>query len=210
MTVMDYRSLFVNKKDDFEKIWALIENAIDVKKELPNQIFNTLFRDYALEEFDWALTSDFWSTLQKLTTLSGDSEVYMGILDSGSKNYFLNNFGYYNIASLPMSMTKYGYADFLRETVQIPPIPIHYSLLFSTEIVVWFPPSLKWFLWGERAYTILILAFADEGLKKAAASFTNAWIQMDDMLDIMSLNFKNDVIPKEFEEKFRENYGNEK
>lgn len=204
---MNYRELFIHKKEDFERVWSLITNAIAAKRELPDQVFNQFFSGFALEEYDWAMSIDFWETLQKLTLLAGDSEVYMAILNPDSPNYFLSRFGYYNIASLPMTMSKDDYWRFVDTNVYVS--PYYYSVLTNTEIVAWFPPSLKWFIFGERSYSVLILAFSDEETKKAAEPITNTWIPMDDMLGIIGLNFSQGrVVPKEFEEAFRKNYEN--
>lgn len=202
---MNYQELFIHKKEEFEKVWSLITAAIDVKQELPNQIFKPAFSGFALGEFDWAMSGDFWGTLQQLTKVTGDSTAYIAVLDPEPTEYYFHHFGYYNIASLPITMSKDDYWQLLGTAPQNNPAD---SLLFNSFIVVWFPPSLRWFIFGQRTYEVCILAFADEETKKAAQAITDTWMPMDDMISIMSSNFSKEIMPKEFEVAFRENYKN--
>jgi len=132
----------IKEHRDFEKCWHLIESAIRPNKNLPEQVFSDQFSNYVFEEFDWAMTPDFWDgVLKKLAIASNDAEIIMAVLDPDPKDYFHRTFGEYNILKLSINISGQEYWNILKTGPEDSEAD---AILFNSETVIWLPLSMKW------------------------------------------------------------------
>jgi len=196
---MNPDALFINSTGAFKEREALIRNAVRVHRSLPEQVFNDRFRRFLFEEFDWCMSSEFWLSLQELARESCDTIVLLAVLDPDPNDYFLKEFGYFNWADLPISMSASDYWDLLNAH---PKDCAADSVLANSERVVWLPHSGKWAIWGERNRGVCVLATRTPELFEGLSH--GSWRKSDEALNgLLANGFDGRVVPSGFAEKFR-------
>lgn len=194
----------IKQKQDFEEAQRLITSVFSTDRRLPDQVFNQVFRDFVFEEFDWAMSSEFWESIQQLAVLSNDSYILTAVLEPSPTDYFYHEFGYYNWFKLPVNITADDYWSVLQVGPKGSPVD---AMLFNSNIVVWLSPSMKWAVWGERSYGICILAFKQGSKITTKTSVLGSWRSVNEALtDLLPINFEEKKIPKEFSASLLINY----
>lgn len=79
-------------------------------------------------------------------------------------SYFKAEFGYYNWARLPVTLSSAGYRNFLNAAPAGSPAD---SMLANASVVVFAVPSKRWIVWAERETGICVLATADRDIAPA-------------------------------------------
>lgn len=186
---MKSASLFIRDTRAFEVNKQEIEKTFLINECLPERVFHEDFRWFAFEEFDWAMSGEFWLVIQELTQASGDTSLLMAVLDPEPEGYFKKEFGYYNWANISVSASRDDYWELLNAHPESSPAD---SFLANSEKVIWLPHSAKWAIWGERSYGVCVLA-AHECMQ------IGSWHDVDWALkNYFPNSFKNCVVPAEF------------
>jgi hypothetical protein len=190
--------MIVQEEKEFKKFYTLVNQIFNDGLRLPNQVFQHFFNRFMFEEFDWAMSADFWNTLLQLATESLDSYILMAVIEPNPVDYFYNEFGYYSWFKLPVNISTDDYWDILSLEPEGSPAD---ALLFNSDVVVWVPPSKKWAIWGERSHGICILATSNDQFQLAS------WRSVDEALkEIVPLHYANQKVPRDFAESLRINY----
>lgn len=170
---MPQNSFFVQKYEDYQIAFLLLNKVFHIQKKLPNQVFKTPFSGFLFQDFDWTLTKDFWDTfLSPLGNVFKDNYILTAVLDPDPIHYFHHNFGYYNMIKFPSNSTANEYWKNLEAGPENSPAD---AILYNSEIIVWIPPSANWAIWAERNHEICILAFASESVQKLASPIAKNW-----------------------------------
>jgi hypothetical protein len=198
---MNLKSFNTYTPDDFAQIKETLSKVFDLDQRLPKQVFRKKFGYFLFEEFDWAMTPEFWGTLQHLSKASNDDYVIVAVVDPDPQNYFYNEFGFYNWLKLPMTLSNMDYFFALETGPEESPAD---AILYNTRIIAWCSPSMKWAVWGERTYGTCIIGFSDES---TAIVPQGIWRSAEQALyDFIPVNFIKKQIPKEFSDALILNY----
>ena len=198
---MNTEKFKIYTNDDFIKTKETLSNVFDINKRIPQQVFRNIFSNFLFEEFDWAMTPEFWNTIQQLSRASNDNHVIIATLDPDPQNYFYKEFAFYNWFKLPTTLSDINYYSILKEGPKESPVD---ALLYNTEVVIWCAPSMKWAIWGERSYGICILGFSkDSNVIVPQGMWRSAHEALDDLIEA---NFKDQKIPKDFSDALILNY----
>lgn len=190
-------SPFITDHRLFASCKAEVEKACRLDEQLPGQVFHESFIRFAFEEFDWAMSSEFWSAIREFSRSSGDEACLIAVLDPHPVSYYKKEFGFFNWAILPLSISADEYWSFLNWHPDGSPAD---SLLANAEKVVWLPPSGKWAVWGERSLEVCVL-----GCREYARHTT--WHDVDWALrTAVPKCFRDGVVPQEFVIRLRQNY----
>lgn len=188
---------FIRDTQAFEESKHKIEKTFLINECLPERVFREDFRWFAFEEFDWAMSGEFWPVVQELAQSSGDTSLLMAVFDPEPEDYFKKEFGYYNWASIPVSASRDDYWELLNTHPESSPAD---SFLANSEKVVWLPHSAKWAIWGERSREICVLAVHERAQ-------LGSWHSVDWALEVCVNSFKDRVVPAEFAASLRLNFG---
>jgi hypothetical protein len=190
-------SPFISDERLFASSKANVEKCFRLKEQLPSQVFQEGFIRFEFEEFDWAMSSEFWLSIQDLSRFSGDESCLVAVLDPHPSDYYKKEFGFFNWANLPVSASPDEYWSLLNQHPDGSPAD---SLLANSEKIVWLPQSGKWAVWGVRSSEVCIL-----GWREAAAPVV--WHDVDWALKTAVPNcFRDRVVPQDFAERLRKNY----
>lgn len=192
---------FMKDKKQFEEALHLVTKMFNYEQRLPNLVYKVPFEKYVVLDFDHAMSRHFWSELEELIGLSGDSFAIMAVLDPHPIDYYYNEFSQYNLCVLQKGTTADEYWSMLEQGPEESPAD---AILINSEVVVWLSSSMKWAVWGERSYGICVLGFnnGDIGDYKC-----ESWFTMDQAItDLVSLNFRNYTVPEEIASKLLKYY----
>ena len=190
---------FISDSQLFAKCKAELERICRTERQLPEQVFEDRFNCFVYEEFDWAMSEDFWATLQVLARESGDESLLISILDPDPVDYYKKEFRYYNWALISAASTADEYWTLLNDCPEESPAD---SMLANSERIVWAARSGAWVVWGERSLGICILACLDGKLAKSVSWHDLDWVLRDILPDL----FRGGEIPTGFTNQIRGNY----
>lgn len=189
---------FVSDHQHFAAYKLQVEGCFQTEASLPTKVFRDEFSRFRFEEFDWAMSSEFWPAMQALCRSSGDTTLLLAVLDPDPLNYYVKEFGYFNWAKLPISASSEEYWELLNQHPEQSPAD---SLLVNSEKIIWLPPSGEWAIWGERSFEVCVLGCREPNQG-------DSWHDVDWALETAIPNaFRNKVVPLDFAEKLRRNYG---
>ena len=194
---MKLSALFMRDAKAFVTARTGVEKSFLLKESLPSQVFQSGFNWFAFEEFDWALSNEFWPSIQKLAIASGDSSLLMAVLDPEPEGYFMKEFGYYNWADVPVSISQDDYWNLLNVSPEGSPAD---SVLVNSEKLIWLPHSAAWAIRGERSSGVCVLAARERAQ-------IDSWHGVDWALKTcLPNNFPDCVVPPEFATSLRLHY----
>ncbi|MDG0875585.1 hypothetical protein L5D93_25445 [Paenibacillus thiaminolyticus] len=197
---MGNEMVIIRYRIQFEEVAALAEDMVLCDSRMPDQVFRDCFNKFRFEEFDWAMSADFWPFLQEIADKSHDPYIVMGVIEPSPTDYFCKEFGCYNWFQLPVNMSGGDYWSVLELAPGGSPAD---ALLFNSDVVVWLSPSKKWAIWGERTHGLCVLA------TRTIDSFqvNHSWRSADEALQgIIPMHFSNGIVPTDFAHTLRVNY----
>jgi hypothetical protein len=175
---------FLSSKADFEFWRGLVSSVVNDRVRLPKSPFSKVFIRYSFEEFDWMLSANCWPALVNLAKISNDTKLVMAVLEPDPVQYFRAEFNSYNWAVMPVDVDKNTYWDALNLAPDNSPAD---SVLANSEVVVWFPQSLKWIIWGERSSCLCILASEIDTLAWKNMAWAQQFCQQVEDSDFVAL-----------------------
>jgi hypothetical protein len=192
------RAAFIDNIERFIIRKRDVEACFRISKSLPERVFNERLSYFRFQEFDWAMSAKFWPSVQTLCQSSGDASILIAVLEPDPLDYYKKEFGYFNWAELPIYSSSEDYWNLINNCPDNSPAD---SLLANSEKVVWFPPSRKWAIWGERSLEVCVL-----GAESPIA--LNSWNGLEWALETGMPNaFARRILPAGIEEMFRKSYG---
>jgi len=171
----------------------------------PNNVFTESFDNLKLIYFDQMLTPDFCLLLSALANWAGDTEITMLIYEPDPVTFYFDYFKHYG--SLRFNHPSLGktYSEVLNTPPNNPE-----PFLYCADIISWVGTSGRWCFFGDRNFEIGIGIIRSEQkfwpVQETIIYKPIESLNIDEALDIMSLNFKKQTIPKEFISEFRKNY----
>lgn len=201
---MELKDFFINDVQAFQTTNKELEKIFNINQEFPTQVFNKEYKYYVFEEFNSVMSEDFWRTIQYLTDTLNEKEITVAVLDPHPKDYFYEEFGYFNYLQIPTSLSNEDYMNILENGPEDSPAD---APLYNSEKVVWFSSSKKWAIWGERSLDICVMGFNESTFLDHLLTPPNNWSYLNKSVEeLISLNFRNMIIPKEFRDELLKNY----
>lgn len=186
--------------EDFYKYKELLSKVCNQDCDLPYQVFRKEFGYYLFNQFDDAMSD--WGTLQQLASVSKDEYIVTAVLDPKPMEYYFKEFGYFNWIKFPKNIESNEYWNALELGPENWPAD---SISNNSFTVVWFSPSMKWAIWGDRNYEVSILAFNNEEIFRSALPFLKSWRKFDEtVISWLELAFRE--LPVEIVKILKANY----
>lgn len=193
----------IQEQQEFQRCWQLLTAVFHHRQRLPNQVFRKNFAEFAFAELDWAMSADFWCTLQGLAARAEKPSVLVAVLEPDPVDYFYREFGCYNFFTLPMHATSDDYWAALEEG---PASSSTDAALYNSDVIIWMPESLEWAIWGQRDIGTCVI-----GLNRAKSAdgpaLSRDWMSVECALTgLISMNFRAGQVPQEFSATLRVSY----
>src|SRR6185437_7564690 len=168
--------------------------------------FRDEFDRFLFLEFDRFLNSEFLVLLRRLMEASLDLKANLVVLEPDPETYFYKHFGYFGALEIQADESWDGYRAEMQNGPPSSPVD---SLAENSFVLAWFPPSLRWLIWGERSPEIMVLAYrqdfngpSEHSLRETGVSLLTA----EDALDISSSAWSDRSGRRQFAREFMDNY----
>jgi len=134
---------------------ALSSAALTVER-MPAHVFRDQYDRFLFLEFDRFPNPEFLALLRRLMEASLDSKANLVVLEPDPETYFYRHFGCFGALEIPADESWDGYRAEMQNGPPSSPVD---SLAVNSFVLAWFPPSLRWLIWGERSSEIMVLAY---------------------------------------------------
>jgi len=186
----------------FKVKMSLLHSAVFVDSRLPERVFRADYGRVHFLDFDSFSSDAFWAILRQLMNESSDQFVTLAALDPDPEHYFHNHFGKFGVVDIPLTSSAKDYRDLLSSG----PGPVSDTLITNCYVLAWFPPSLQWVVWAERAPEIMVLALSNS-CAGTVEILLECPLTIEDALDISSPAWRDRGARAQFARKLVENYG---
>lgn len=149
----------VSDKGEFQTYKLAITEIIDKRKQLPNQIFNHLYKNYLFITFDEILMADFFKKIKEYAHLAKDSDFWLSVIDPDPEEYFFQHFKRYSILVFNEESTE---KQFISALTTFPKENLADSIMHNSNTILVSSSSGKWAIFGDRELDIGICAFTDD------------------------------------------------
>jgi hypothetical protein len=183
-----------------------LHSAVFADSRMPECVFRPDYARFQFLDFDSFSSDGFLVILKRLMAESGDQHVTLAALEPDPDLYFRHHFGSFGVLDIPLALSAEGYRDLLNSG----PGPVPDTLMLNWNVLVWFPPSLKWLIWAERGPEMMVLAFARSLECTADALLGDSMdclLTVEDALDISSPAWRDRSARMHFAHKLINNYG---
>lgn len=204
MRLMNFENFFVRNNEEFNELKEMVSATFNIESKLPNQVFCEKFGNFKFEEFDFAMSGEFWDTLKKLAIQTNDDFVLAAVLEPSPVGYLYKEFNYYNWIKLPVGLSTDEYFEILELGPEESPAD---AVVYNSYTVVWLSPSMKWAIWGERDYGICVIGFNDTSHRNKLSPFLKSWRSIDKIvLSWIETNFVSHGLQQDFVKSLYLNY----
>ncbi|MEI5907051.1 hypothetical protein WAK64_08275 [Bacillus spongiae] len=202
---MNLEKFFIKDDNEFELLKEKVMTIFNEKINLPEQVFSQEFGNFKFEEFDWAMSGEFWKTLKKLAVHTNDEFVLTAVIEPNPVDYFHKEFKYYNWIKMSIDLSTDNYFELLELGPEESPAD---AVLYNSYTVVWLSPSMKWAIWGEREYGICVIGLNDTVHHNSKLlSSLKSWRSIDStVLSWIGANFMSEESRQKFVETIFSNY----
>lgn len=191
----------------FRSILDALSSAALTSERMPAQVFRAQYDRFRFLEFDRFPNPEFLALLRRLMEASLDSKANLIVLEPDPETYFYKHFGRFGALEIP---AEESWDRYRVEMQSGPPSSPADSLAVNSFLLVWFPPSLRWLIWGERSPEIMVLGYSRgfDGPSEQSLSETGiSLLTAEDALDISSSAWSDRSARRQFARELIDNYG---
>ena len=138
----------------FERWRRAVEEAVFTHRVLPSQLFSLEFERFFFEEFDWAMSKEFWTCISRMARCCGDRSCLIAVLEPDPSKYYKDEFGFYSWAELDVACTPDDYWRIISAAPDCGSAAD--SIVANANRAVWTAKSGAWYVYGERSAGICV------------------------------------------------------
>jgi hypothetical protein len=178
-----------------------------LENRLPGRVFRPDYNRFRFIEFDMATGDIFWPVLKQLMDESGDDRLNVVSLDPDPLNYFFGHFKKYGALTFSVNNSSDDYYEGLSTSPSESPAD---ALVYNSEVLTWFPGSLKWLIWAERSVGLGVIGARGECGPGFGEILNDGGMAVSSpeqaVVDFVSPNFRDTPSLENFLGRFRQNY----
>lgn len=174
---------------------------------MPARVFRNQYDRFRFLEFDRFSNPEFLALLRRLMEASLDPKTNLVVLEPDPETYFYKHFGRFGALEIPVDESWDGYRAEMQNGPQSSPAD---SLAINSLVLAWFPPSLRWLIWGERSSEIMVLAYRRGFDGPSEQSIGETGIDVltgEDALEVSSSAWSDRSARRQFARELMDNYG---
>jgi hypothetical protein len=176
-------------------------------ERMPANVFRGQYDRFLFLEFDSFPNPEFLVLLRRLMEASQDSKANLVVLEPDPETSFYKDFRCFGALEIPADESWDGYRAEMQNGPPSSPVD---SLAVNSFVLAWFPPSLRWLIWGERSPEIMVLAYCQgfdgpsvQCLRESGIGLLTA----EDALHISSSAWSDRTARRKFARELMDNYG---
>lgn len=184
-----------------------LSSATLIAERLPAQAFRSQYDRFRFLEFARFTNPEFLILLKRLMESSRDNQTNLIVLEPDPETYFYKNFGTFGALEIGADESWDRYRTQMESGPRSSPAD---SLAVNSFSLIWFPPSLRWIIWGERSPDMMVLAYCrgfDGPSEQSLAETGIDPLSAEDALDISSSAWSDRIARRRFAREIMDNYG---
>ncbi|AIF67964.1 hypothetical protein GZ22_15875 [Terribacillus saccharophilus] len=150
---------YLKQPEDFYEEKRKLSNLIDLKKQLPENMYPNQYDNFFFSEFNMWGSSSFWSVLRNLAKHYGDTHVLTAIIDPHPEDYFYAHFNHYNWANIPLRVSEDEYFDIITRDPLDSPAD---AIMYNSYKLIWTSESHNWLMYGDRDLNLIVTGVIGE------------------------------------------------
>jgi hypothetical protein len=158
-------------RSDFEHEMRRIDELIDRSATLPAQVFCTRVAAYYIIDFDQLWSEEFFVAMQRMTERVGDASFTFAVMKPDPADYYYACFGKFPLLQFTVDDAADRYIGAIHEDPGESPAD---AIAYNSEVIIIYPPSGRWAIYGDRNLEIGIFAVMDEALAASVHSTTGS------------------------------------
>lgn len=191
-------------RDSFDRQLAIIDRLVDRAAVLPAQVFRAPMASFHVIEFDVLLARHVFARLQRLAAAAGSEAFNLGVLEPDPQSYFHAHFGKYPFLRFTATDSADRFIEALNEDPGDSPAD---AIATNSDVVVVYPDSAQWLIYGDRRLEIAIVAAADAAAAAAIEADPPARLfHAADAVTLLEPLFRGSV-PPDIASALIQNYG---
>jgi len=145
--------------NDYDSVATGVAKILNKVKMLPENVFNQTFKFFLFITFDELFMPQFFLNHLKQYLLNvGENSFWITAIDPDPKLYFGANFDFFGTIEFINSDTEYDYLSALNTYPEDSPAD---ALAHNSNLLMFFSPTCKWAVYGDRNADLAICAFTD-------------------------------------------------
>jgi hypothetical protein len=197
----------ITDPNQFRRMFEALSSAALIDERLPAQVFRSQYDRFRFLEFARFPNSEFLALVRRLMESSCDAQTNLVVLEPHAETYFYKNFGHFGALEIRADESLDGYRAQIESGPMSSPAD---SLAVNSFLLVWFPPSLRWIIWGERSPDMMLLAYCrgfDGPSEQSLAETGIDPLSAEDALHISSSAWSDRIARRHFAQEIMNNYG---
>jgi hypothetical protein len=147
---------------DFEFELQKINRLVDRSTTLPDQVFVTRPVAFHIIDFDQFWSEEFFVDAQRLTKRAGDASLTLAVLRPDPTAYYHARFGKFPVLRFSSADPAQRYLDELHQDPGDSPAD---AIAYNSKVILVFPASARWAIYGDRDLEIAVVAAMDEEIE---------------------------------------------
>jgi hypothetical protein len=163
--------MMITSRDDFDREMRRIEVLIDRSAALPDQVFRPTVAAYYVIDFDQLWSEEFFCDVQRMTARAGDASFTIAVMKPDPDDYYYASFGKFPLLQFTNEEAAGRYVTAIHEDPGESPAD---AIAYNSEVIIIYPPSGRWAIYGDRNLEIGIFAVMDEDLAASIHATTES------------------------------------
>ncbi len=148
----------VSTAKEYDSVAIGAEKILNKKKVLPDNVFNRSLKFFLFITFDELFMPLFFNHLKQYLLAVGENSFRVTAIDPDPRLYFRANFDFFGAIEFVSSDTEDDYLAALNNYPEDSPAD---ALAHNSNLLMFFSPTHKWVVYGDRDAGIAICAFTD-------------------------------------------------
>ncbi|HEX8170567.1 MAG TPA: hypothetical protein VF824_08505 [Thermoanaerobaculia bacterium] len=195
----------ITSRGDFENELQKIDRSIDRRAALPDQVFVTRPVAFHVVDFDQFWSEEFFGDAQRLTRRAGDDSFTFAVLRPDPDSYYHAHFGKFPMLRFSDADPAHRYIEELHRDPGGSPAD---AIAFNSEVVLLYPPSRRWAMYGDRNLEIAVVAVMDEEIEAGIRQTTHSlrlFTPTEAATELLSAVYRG-AVPEEVKRSLVRNY----
>jgi hypothetical protein len=201
-------TIMITSRSDFDREMRRIDELIDRSAALPDQVFRTIMPiAYYVIDFDQLWSDEVFLDMQRLTARAGDPSFTFAVIRPDPDDYYHAAFDKFPFLTFTNDEAADHYITAIHDDPGESPAD---AIAYSAEVVIIYPPSGRWAIYGDRTLEIGILAVMDQELGASIGEMLGSlklFTPMEAVKELLPPVFGG-VVPHEVSTSFVRNYTN--
>ena len=195
----------ITSRSEFDSEMRKIDELVDRNATLPEQVFRPKASAFYVIDFDQLWSEEFFSDTQRLTVKAGDTVFTFAVLNPDPDSYYYAAFGKFPFLRFTNRDAADSYVTALHDDPGGSPAD---AIAYNSDVIVIYPRSQRWVIYGDRNLEIGIVAAIDDEMATAICATSQSlkfFTPAEAVRELLPPVYRG-IVPAEVRKSLIENY----